>query len=357
MKSTKKILALVLLTFFVLASLAGCGQQAPNGTNPPEKTAVTQTERTVVDMAGRSVKIPAEIKSIATFGSIGVLNAFVETLGEGSKIVNEGTASFTKSERWNKYQYLFAPQLKNAPVLQDANGEIVMEKVLQMKPDLCLVMTKEMAEQLAAQGQNVIYLSWAKQEDVKACITLLGEVLNKQDVAKDYLAYFDKIVAKAQDLTKNLKEADKKKVVYGNPITYSQPHIIAEWWIKTAGGISVTDNGRTTETLTYTLEDLLKWSPDVMLLSDVALKKDVLADKRYADISAVKNGQIYTVPGVSHIWGNRTTEQPLTILWTMNKLYPNIMTTEELGKEISYFYSHFFKYNLSDEQIKEIIGS
>lgn len=130
---------------------------------------------------------------------------------------------------------------------------------------------------------------------------VLGEVLNKQDVAKDYLAYFDKTVAKAQDLTKNLKEADKKKVAYGNVITYSQPHIIAEWWIKTAGGISVTDNGRTTETLTYTMEDLLKWNPDVMLLSDAALKKDVLADKRYANVAAVKNTQIYTVPGVSHI--------------------------------------------------------
>ncbi|KUO78227.1 MAG: ABC transporter substrate-binding protein [Desulfosporosinus sp. BRH_c37] len=356
MKSGKKIIALLLMTFFVIASLTGCGQNAASGTNAPGKTSATQTERTVVDMAGRSVKLPAEIKSIATFGSIGVLNAFVETIGEGSKICNEMSATFTKNDKW-KYQYVFAPQLKTSPQFQDASGAILMEKVLQTKPDLCLSMTKAETDQLAAQGQNVLYLSWDKTEDVKKCITLLGDALNKQDVAKDYLSYFDKTVTMAQDLTKNLKEEDKKKVVYGNITTYSQPHLIAEWWITTAGGISVTNNGRTSQSLTYTMEDLLKWNPDVMILSDAAIKKDVLAYARLSNIPAVKNKQVFSIPCVAHVWGNRTTEQPLTILWTMNKLYPKIMTTEALAKEISYFYSHFFKSNLSDEQIKEIIGS
>ncbi|MFZ3132805.1 MAG: ABC transporter substrate-binding protein [Desulfosporosinus sp.] len=356
MKLSKKIIALLLLTFLVLASLTGCGQNAANGTNAAGTKTAAQTERTVVDMAGRSVKLPAEIKSIATFGSIGVLNDFVETLGEGSKICNEMSASFTKTDQW-KYQYVFAPQLKTSPLFENASREIVMEKVLQTKPDLCLTMTKEQTDQLAAQGLNVLYLSWDKTEDVKKCITLLGEALNKQEVAADYLAYFDKTVAKAQDLTKNLKEADKKKVVYGSITTYTQPHLIAECWIPTAGGLSMTNNGRTAQTLVYTLEDLLKWNPDVLILSDKAIKKDVLADSRLSNIPAVKNKQIFVVPCVAHVWGNRTTEQPLTILWTMNKLYPNIMTTEALAKEISYFYSHFFKTNLSDAQIKEIIGS
>jgi len=356
MKLSKKIIALLLSICFIIAGLTGCGQNTANGTNAPAQTTAPQTERTVVDMAGRSVKLPAEIKSIATFGSIGVLNDFVETLGEGSKICNEMSASFTKTDRW-KYQYLFAPQLKTSPVFQDASGAILMEKVLQTKPDLCLAMTKAETDQLAAQGQNVLYLSWDKTDDVKKCMTLLGEALNKQEVAADYLAYFDKTVAKAQDLTKDLQETDKKKVVYGSITTYTQPHLIAEWWIPAAGGISVTNNGRTAQSLTYTLEDLLKWNPDVMILSDPAIKKDVLADGRLGNIPAVKNKQIFSIPCVAHVWGNRTTEQPLTILWTMNKLYPKIMTTEALAKEISYFYSHFFKYNLTDEQIKEIIGS
>ncbi|MDD2620441.1 MAG: ABC transporter substrate-binding protein [Syntrophomonadaceae bacterium] len=355
MKVSKKIISLLLTVFFVMACFTGCGQSAASGTNEEGETSAAQTERTVTDMAGRTVALPGEIKSIATFGSIGVLNAFVETMGEGSKICNEMSASFTQTDKW-KYQYVFAPQLKTSPVFQDASGAILMEKVLQTKPDLCLSMNMEETALLEEQGLNVLYLSWTKTEDVKECITLLGEVLNKQDVATDYLAYFDKTVAKAEKLSKNIKEEDKKIVVYGNPITYAQPHLIAEWWISAAGGVSVTNDGRTAQTLTYTMEDLLNWNPEVMFISDKLLQKDILADARYAGISAVKNNKIYAVPTVAHVWGNRTTEQPLTVLWAMNKLYPEIMTTQDLSEEIKYFYSHFFKVELTDEQIKEIIG-
>lgn len=354
MKLSKKIVALLLLAILVIASLTGCAQSTTTGTNTAVKSQQT-TERTVVDMAGRSVKLPVEIKSIATFGAVGVLNGFVETLGEGDKICNEMPASFTKTDKW-KYQYVFALQLKTSPVLQDASGAIQMEKVLQTKPDLCLAMTKEETDQLAAQGQNVLYLSWNQTDDIKKCITILGEALNKQDIASDYLAYFDKTVAKAQDLTKNLKDGDKKKVVYGSINTFTQPHLIAEWWIPMAGGISMTNNGRTAQSLTYSMEDLLKWNPDVMILSDTSINKDILSDSRFANIPAVKNNKIFSVPCVAHVWGNRTTEQPLTILWTVNKLYPEIETTEALKQDIRYFYSHFFKYTLSDEQIQEIMG-
>lgn len=350
MKSSKRIVALLIMVAMVMTCLMGCQKTEPTVTQPKPAT-----ERTVVDMAGRTVKVPAEINSIATFGAIGVLNAFVETMGEGSKICNEMSPSFTKKDTW-KYQYVFAPQIKNCPVFEDASREVQMEKVLQAKPDLCLAMDKAVVEQLAAQGLSVLYICWDKPEDVKTCITLLGEALDKQDVAADYLSWFDKTIAKAGELTKNLKDENKKKVVYGSVSTLTQPHLIAEWWIPVAGGISVTNDGRTAQSLTYTMEDLLKWNPDVMILSDKAIRKDVLADARLANMPAVKNQQIFAVPAVAHVWGHRTPEQPLTILWAINKLYPEMETTEALKQDISYFYSHFFKIDLTEDQIKEIIG-
>jgi iron complex transport system substrate-binding protein len=259
MKPSNKILSLLFIMVFVTVSLSGCavGQateaagaaqvaeptQATLPTDAPAPTqSVTETPatRTVTDMAGRTVTLPTEIKSVATFGSIGVLNAFVETLGQGSKICNEGSESFTKTESWKKYQYLFAPQLKDSPVFEDANREVMMETVLATNPDLSLTMSKELTEQLEAQGLNVIYLSWTKTEDVKTAIPLLGEVLNAQDVAADYLAYFDEKISMAAELTKDIKEEDKRTVLYGSISSLTQPHIIAEWWIPAAGGISVT---------------------------------------------------------------------------------------------------------------------
>ena len=40
----------------------------------------------------------------------------------------------------------------------------------------------------------------------------------------------------------------------------------------------------------------------------------------------------------------------------MNKCYPDLYSEEELAEDIHYFYEHFFLYDMSDEQIAEIIG-
>ncbi len=48
--------------------------------------------------------------------------------------------------------------------------------------------------------------------------------------------------------------------------------------------------------------------------------------------------------------------QPLTIFWTIHKCYPELLTYGELAQEIHCFYEHFFLYDMSDQQIAEIIG-
>ncbi|MCF0121529.1 MAG: ABC transporter substrate-binding protein, partial [Oscillospiraceae bacterium] len=75
-----------------------------------------------------------------------------------------------------------------------------------------------------------------------------------------------------------------------------------------------------------------------------------------AGLKAVQNGTIYCVPTVGHAWGNRTVEQPLTILWTINKCYPELLSDEELGKYIYDFYDHFFSYQLTDEQLATYVS-
>ncbi|MDR1884688.1 MAG: ABC transporter substrate-binding protein [Synergistaceae bacterium] len=310
--------------------------------------------RTVVDMAGRTVVVPDKIEKIAGFRSVGVLNAFIELMGEGSKICHDMPASFTRNDNW-RFQYLFAPQIKGAPVLEDASGEILIETVMSVNPDVSFVVNKQTAKLLEDKGLCAIYIAWEELDDVKKAVTLVGEVLNQQAAAADYLVYFDEKVAMANERIGKLGSNEKKTVIYGNVGQLNQPHRIAEWWISQAGGISVTDNGRKEDIYNYEMEDLLKWNPSVIFLASTSSKGDILSDSRFAGIKAVKDDAIYGIPTVAHVWGNRTVEQPLTIFWAMNKLYPELMPREELAKEIRYFYSRFFLYNLSDEQIAEII--
>jgi iron complex transport system substrate-binding protein len=143
--------------------------------------------------------------------------------------------------------------------------------------------------------------------------------------------------------------------LHGSVSTLTQPHRIAEWWITQAGGVSVTDNGRKEDTLAYSIEDLLRWNPDVMILSSAEQIAEIERDSRFAGITAVKNRAYFIIPTVAHVWGNRTVEQPLTIFWTMHKLYPDVVSREALSGEIRNFYRRFFLYELSDDQINGII--
>ncbi|MDO4555800.1 MAG: ABC transporter substrate-binding protein [Lachnospiraceae bacterium] len=352
----KKLVALMLIFVMTASVIGGC-----NGATPEATTVATEETKsatfTVTDMADRQVEIPENIESIATFGSIGVINAFVELMGCGDKICNDMSQNFTQTDKW-AMQYVFAPQMEGAPVLESADGEIKMEDVISLNPDLCLVMSQDLIEPLESNGMTVVYFEWKETDDVKTAVTLMGEVLGKQDVASDYLAYFDETTKEAQSLTADLADDEKKTVLYGGVTQLTQPHVIAEWWIEAAGGISVTkDSWGEDQQCTYTQEDLLKWDPDVMIVTDKSMIEEIKADPLYSDLKAVKNDAIYAIPTVAHVWGNRTVEQPLTVFWTLNKLYPELVTDETLKEKISDFYEHYFKCQLTDDQINAIIGT
>lgn len=314
-----------------------------------------KTVRSVVDMAGRTVELPAEIDRIGTLGSVGVLNALVEVMGEGSKIINRLPASFANSGRW-RLQSEFAPQISNGALFEGANRELLIENIIMAKPDVCLVMTRELAEQLEKLGLAAVYLEWKDIEDVRKAVDLMGQVLARPDRAGRYLEYFDRKLALAQALTSGLSENDKPRVLYGNPLRFTQPHQIAEWWIARAGGRSVTSQSGVRGSLQYNMEDLLRWDPEVMILINPEEALEMRARKDYQDIRAVKNSVFHYIPTVAHTWGNRTVEQPLTVLWTLHKLHPRLLPRERLAEEIRHFYATFFLYELSEDQLNGIIG-
>lgn len=214
-------------------------------------------------------------------------------VGSAYKILNGLSGRFATGENW-RMQKEFSPQVVDGPLFEEAD-EIVIENILANTPDVTFVMRKETSDQLEQVGVPVVYLEWDDVDDVKTAVALVGEVLGVPDLAEEYLLYFDDKQIQAAELTADLTDDEKKRVVYGDPIQFRQPHVIAEWWIDQAGRASMTDDGR-------------------------------------------------------------TVEQPLTVLWALHKLYPERLSQVALEKEIFDFYSHFFKYDLSDEQLEEIIN-
>ncbi len=309
--------------------------------------------RTVTDMAGRRVALPARIERVVTLGSLPVVNSFMFTLGEGRRIVN-GLADFAKPH-W-KYQTVFAPQLAGQPTMQLPNREPNLEALLQGKPDLVLTMQRESLERLAALGIPVVYLAWREPEDVKACMRLLGDVFGKPAVAQNYVRWFDGTLARVQDGLRGVAQSQRPRVLYLQPETLTQPRLIAEWWIPAGGGVSVSDDGRKTESRSFTMEQLLLWDPDMLILSSPEALERVRKDRAFAALKAVKNAQLHLVPVGAHTWSNRTAEQPLTVLWAAKTFHPERFVSIDLPKETRQFYRDYFGHTLKDADVAEILS-
>lgn len=196
----KKASFFIVIMVLLIALRAGC-QQKPQG---GEATSHNATTRTVVDMAGRNVPLPAKIERVATIGPVPVINSFVMAMGEGNKIVN-GLPDFAQSPRW-KYQTIFAPAMAKEPSMQGPNREPNIEELLKARPDVVFTMDMASVDVMAAKGLPVVFLAWRDPEDVKKAIKLVGDVFNKPAQAEDYIKYFDATLKRVNDVVATIPE-------------------------------------------------------------------------------------------------------------------------------------------------------
>lgn len=307
--------------------------------------------RIVRDMSGAPVEVPARIERVVTLGATPVLNSLVFTVGGGRRIIN-GLPEFAMQPRWG-YQYLFAPHLAGKPSLANADRTANLEALLAAAPDLILTMDRSSAQTLRRVGLPAFQLSWAEPGDVKTAIALLGELFGNPAAAQRYAARFDGTIGEVERLLRQA-QPPRPRVLYFGPRTLSRPHPIADWWIQAAGGTSVTaglpGNGA------FNLEQLLAWDPDILIVSNPDEAASVLADPRFAPLKAVRARRVLVTPCGAHLWGNRTAEQPLTVLWAAKQFHPQVFAGIDLVERTRSFYRDLFGARLSRAQVAEILA-
>lgn len=310
-------------------------------------------ERVVTDMAGRKVKVPDKISRVGTIGPVPVLNSFVFALGEAGSIVNNLPPNFG-GPRW-RFQYVVAPALAKGPVIQTGQGPNI-EGVITASPDVVLTMDRTTIDLLARTHIPALYLSWQKPSDVKTVIHLLGELYDKEEAAEAYSRYFDRTIERVGSRVDALHADQRPRVLYADLRRMTQPHKIAEWWIAKAGGRSVTDDGRIGESFNFSVEQVLAWDPEVIVVTAEPEIADAYNDARLANVSAIKNKRVYAIPMGVHVWGNRTVEQPLTVLWAAKVFRPDLFADIAIEDEVRSFYATFFKTDISREDVSTILA-
>lgn len=305
------------------------------------------------DMAGRQVTLEQPAQRIATLGSVPVINSMVFALGAGDRIIN-GLPDFARRPQW-AYQYQFAPHLRDLPSLENPDRSVRIEALIQARPDLALTMDRRTADQLAIQGIPVLVLAWRDPEEVRQAIDLLGHALDRAEQARHYRTSFDTTLALVRERLGGAP-LRRPRVLYLNPRSMTRPHRVAEWWIAAAGGQSVTDDGTPVETLAFGPEQILAWDPEIMIVSNRQDVDALLDDPRLARVAAVRDRRIAVTPAAAHLWGNRTAEQALTVLWAASVFHPDRIDRKTLESNVEAFYRDLYGTPLTPTQIDEILG-
>jgi iron complex transport system substrate-binding protein len=210
---------------------------------------------------------------------------------------------------------------------------------------------------LEERGLPVILLAWRAPQDIRQVIRLLGEVFGEPEQAEAYIAYFDETVERVGQRLADLPAEGRVTVLYIDPQTMANTHLITEWWIEAAGSVSVTKPIHVAESVSVTLEQVLAWDPDVIVVRTKADAESLRRDPRFATLRATRTGRIHVTPTGAHLWAHRTSEQPLTVLWAAKTFYPDRFADLDLAEEARSFYSRFYGVELTAEQVAEILAS
>lgn len=338
-----------IVVFFIMIAPAGAGES-----NFPKPSAI----RSVTDCAGRVVKLPETVERIACLYSFA--GHAVTLLGRGRDIV-----AVAKGLKRDSLLLEICPSINDA-LVPKSQGGVNIEELLNARPDIVFVSAdvgQDPGEtnKLDAVGIPYLIVDYATLEEQQRAVSMIGEAINRSEEAEAYVRYYKKCIQKVRDTVSNLPETEMLRVYHSvNAPTRTAIHLsLTTNWLDVLGVINVTETTETDSSegkQNVSLEQILLWNPDVILVNEPAARKEILSDRSWAPLKAVKRGRVYLMPIALSRWGHPgSIETPLAILWAARTLYPDRFKTLDITTETRFFYKKFFNHPLSDARIQRIL--
>ena len=200
-------------------------------------------------------------------------------------------------------------------------------------------------------------------EKVDDSIMFIGDVIGAKDNAQKLVDFNDKYLDEVHKKSAQLSDSDKKTVYYaeGNDGLKTNPSgSVHGQLIDLVGGKNVADSlnqGNTTSGVQVSIEQVIKWNPDIIITTDPDFYAKVYNDSNWASINAVKNHEVYLSPQSPFKWFDRPVGANMIIgvPWTAKVIYPDKYADIDMVSVTKEFYSNFYHYDLSNEQAKEIL--
>jgi iron complex transport system substrate-binding protein len=363
----KKHVALILISLMLL-SLIGCSKPASTETTTTTETAVTEAPAasisdaattadstpadaseegsdaqtvypvTVTDQAGREVTIEKEPESIVS--GYYISTSLLLALGLKDKV----TGIEAKADKRPIYK-LAAPEFLELPNVGTAK-EFDLETCASLSPELVILpmKLKDAAQSLSELDIPVLLVNPESEDQLEQMIELVSTATNTKENADALLSYIDE---KKEMLEKDLSGGDAESVyLAGNSslLSTAGPAMYQSGLIELAGGKNAASEITDTYWAEISYEQLLAWDPSYIILASDAeyTPEDVLNDENLKECTAVKNGNVYAIPGDIEALDSPVPGGILASIWLAGILHPDQVSADMYTEEKAAFYETFY---------------
>ena len=326
-----------------------------------------QPTRTITDMVGRTVEVPATINKVYCTSPVGSI--LVYTLAP-EKLAG-WNYPFTDQER----RILAAPY-RDLPLLggwigKGNSGNI--EEILSAHPDVILsmgttdTMSITLSERLQTQSSVPVLMMGGALTQLDDAYLFAGKVLGAEPRAAELAAYCTRTIADARHAAASIPREKRVRVYYAEGPKGLQTDPAGSYHteiLDLVGAVNVADvpGGSGYGRVTISLEQLIAWNPEVIISGyeygqrpDLALDR-LTADPAWSQLTAVKKRQVFETPHLPFNWFDRppSVNRIIGIRWMGNLLYPDHFPGH-LRQETREFYDKFYHVQLTDTQLDELL--
>jgi iron complex transport system substrate-binding protein len=355
---TMKKYVIFLLIVIIAQQFTGCNAQVT-------ETSTNAETRIINDMAGRTVEIPSEVKRVCATGPIGTIMLYT--------LVPEKLAGWNSALSDTEKKYL-SPQYQDLPILGSWKGTKLngnIEDILKSDPNLLInmgdVSEKYISDTEAIQEQLHIPVVMVDGQLEKAAevYEFLGNILGSEERACKLAYYASETLNEVTSAVGSIPEHRRISFYYAEGVKGLETEIgntINTEALRIAGAVNVANDisSQNTRRIQVSLEQILNWNPDVILISTDGDKNHQLYNEItsgiWEKIDAVQNGTVYEIPFAPYDWLNRppSVNRLIGVKWLANLLYPEVYTID-IEKEIREFFQLFYSYNIGDEEINQML--
>ena len=389
--SLKRIITGVLSTVLIVSCFAGCGSTSNNDTGKnageEKETAVNVTEatfnetaddaesetersetRTIIDHTGAEVTLPKEMHRIVISSILPLPSVYCLFRGSAEDIIGIHPSSMAAAK--NSYLINVFPELANADTSFVENGEVNVEQLLTLDPDVVFYSAANTEERvmydnagIPAVGFSTTIADYDCVETYAAWIKLFGEIYGESETANEIIADGRKTAEEIKAVTDKIPADERPNVLIlfsydDGVIKAGGSDFFAKYWIETAGGNNVA--AALKGSAEVNMEQIYEWDPDIILITNFSshLPEDLINNtvegNDWSNVKAVREGKVYKYPLGMYRWFPPASDTPLVLKWLAKTIQPELFKDMDMDEEMRDFYSEHYGVQLTDEDIQKI---